>query len=121
MDGFRATGNVSKERKGAPKTVRTTWKCGTRSCANSNRHGTMVQQFLLLALHEKDLDEEWLQLDGVTAHTFRVSIGILRAALPKLLISLLGDINCPAYSPDLSPLDYLLWSYLKSLVYKDLS
>ena len=35
------------------------------------------------------------------------------------LISMRGDLNWPARSPDLAPCDYFLWGYLKSLVYKD--
>uniref|UniRef100_A0A8C6WVP8 DUF4817 domain-containing protein n=1 Tax=Neogobius melanostomus TaxID=47308 RepID=A0A8C6WVP8_9GOBI len=35
------------------------------------------------------------------------------------LISLGGDVNWSARSPDLAPCDYFLWGYLKSLVYKD--
>ena len=33
------------------------------------------------------------------------------------LISLRGDISWPARSPDLTPCDFFLWSYLKAKVY----
>ena len=46
-------------------------------------------------------------------------MGFLREAFPNRLISLRGDLNWPACSPDLAPCDYFLWGYLKSLVYKD--
>ncbi|KAL1509836.1 hypothetical protein ABEB36_004513 [Hypothenemus hampei] len=35
------------------------------------------------------------------------------------LISLRGDLQWPARSPDLAPCDFFLWGYLKSLVYND--
>ncbi|GFW21401.1 uncharacterized protein TNCV_1532261 [Trichonephila clavipes] len=44
-----------------------------------------------------------------------------KSNLPCMTISLRGDVNWPACSPDLSPPDYFLWAYLKSLVYKNRS
>ena len=38
---------------------------------------------------------------------------------PERLISLRGDLPWPARSPDLTPYDYFLWGYLKSIVYAD--
>ena len=59
----------------------------------------------------------WFQQDGATDHTARTSIYLLREHFPERLISLSGDLQWPARSPDLAPCDYFLWSYLKSLVY----
>ena len=58
------------------------------------------------------------RLDGATAHTARSSLGILREMFPSRLVSLRGDIGCPARSPDLTPCDFFLWGYLKAEVYK---
>ncbi|GFV11176.1 uncharacterized protein TNCV_2719191 [Trichonephila clavipes] len=66
MDAIREAGNVSKQREGPPKTVRTP--------ENVKR--------------------------------IRVSIQT-------------GDVYWPACSPDISPPDYFMWAYLKSLIYKD--
>ena len=41
----------------------------------------------------------------------------LRQMFPGRLISLRGDVNWPARSPDLTPCDFFLWGYLKSKVY----
>lgn len=71
------------------------------------------------ALEAMELDNVWFQQDGATAHTARVSMDCLREAFPGRLISLRGDVNWPARSPDLAPCDYFLWGYLKSLVYND--
>lgn len=79
----------------------------------------MIRQFFLPALNEMNLDNVWFQQDGATAHTSRVSMGVLRAAFPERLISLRGDVNWPARSPDLAPPDFFLWGYLKSLVYQN--
>ena len=34
-------------------------------------------------------------------------------------MSRLGDVEWPARSPDLSPLDFFLWGHLKERVYRD--
>jgi len=46
-----------------------------------------------------------------------VNIGAL-LLFPGLLISLRGDVEWPARSPDLSPCDIFLWGYLKEKVFK---
>ena len=42
----------------------------------------------------------------------------LNAVFPGRWIGRGGPIACPARSPDLRPLDYFLWGYLKSLVFE---
>jgi len=46
-----------------------------------------------------------------------VNIGAL-LLFPGLLISLRGDVEWPARSPDLTPCDVFLWGYLKEKVFK---
>jgi len=46
-----------------------------------------------------------------------VNIGAL-LLFPGPLISLGGDVEWPARSPDLSPCDVFLWGYLKEKVFK---
>jgi transposase-like protein len=92
---------------------------GRALTVNSDRYLTMLQEFFLPALEEMELDNVWFQQDGATAHTARISMDFLREAFPGRLISLRGDVNWPARSPDLAPCDYFLWGYLKSLVYND--
>jgi len=47
-----------------------------------------------------------------------VNIGALLLLFPRRLISLRGDVEWPARSPDLSPCDVFLWGYLKEKVFK---
>ena len=65
--------------------------------------------FVFPALKEVELDNVWFQQDGATAHTARISMDFLREVFPRRLISLRGDVNWPALSPDLATCDYLLW------------
>ncbi|GFX58574.1 DUF4817 domain-containing protein [Trichonephila clavipes] len=64
-------------------------------------------------------NELWFQQDGATCHTARVTIDLLKDTFGDRLISRFGPVNWPPRSCDLTPLDYFLWSYVKSLVYAD--
>ena len=86
---------------------------------NSERYVSMIVDFFLPKLKEMNVGEVWFQQDGATAHTARRSMNILREHFPERLISLRGDLQWPARSPDLAPCDFFLWGYLKSLVYTD--
>lgn len=59
----------------------------------------------------------WFQQDGATPHTSRETMALLREFFPRKLISRFGDIPWPPRSPDLTPVDFFLWGYLKSKVY----
>ncbi|GFV81960.1 DUF4817 domain-containing protein [Trichonephila clavipes] len=64
-------------------------------------------------------NELWFQQDGATCHTARATIDLLKDTFGDHLISRFGPVNWPPRSCDLTPLDYFLWSYVKSLVYAD--
>ncbi|GFU90121.1 uncharacterized protein TNCV_2464631 [Trichonephila clavipes] len=66
-----------------------------------------------------NLTELWFQQDGATCHTARATIDLLKDTLGDRLISRFGPVNWPPRSCDLTPLDYFLWGYVKSLVYAD--
>ncbi|GFT66945.1 transposable element Tcb2 transposase [Trichonephila clavipes] len=66
-----------------------------------------------------NVTELWFQQDGATCHTARATIDLLKDTFGDRLISRLGPVNWPPRSCDLTPLDYFLWSYVKSLVYAD--
>ncbi|GFW36545.1 uncharacterized protein TNCV_1955451 [Trichonephila clavipes] len=55
--------------------------------------------------------------DGATCPTARATIDLLKDTFGDRLISRFGPMNWPRRSCDLTPLDYFLWGYVKSLVY----
>ncbi|GFX23104.1 uncharacterized protein TNCV_2932681 [Trichonephila clavipes] len=63
--------------------------------------------------------ELWFQQDRATCHTARATIDLLKDTFGDRLISRFGPVNWPPRSCDLTPLDYFLWGYVKSLVYAD--
>ena len=58
----------------------------------------------------------WFQQDGAAAHYGREAGAYLDTQFPHMWIGKRGEIEWPARSPDLKPLDYFLWGYLKSKV-----
>lgn len=79
---------------------------GNTVTVNSDRYVNMLEQFLFPRLDELDLGDFWFQQDGATAHTSRASMAVLREHFPERLISIRGDLEWPARSPDLSPCDF---------------
>lgn len=62
-----------------------------------------------------------LQQDGAPPHNTNVVKAHLNNVFPGRHMSTRGAIKWPARSPDLSPLDFYLWGYLKQIVYQERS
>ncbi|GFY24757.1 histone-lysine N-methyltransferase SETMAR [Trichonephila clavipes] len=77
------------------------------------------QVYVETSLHPEKLTELWFQQDGATCHTARATIDLLKDTFGDRLISRFGPVNWPPRSCDLTPLDYFLWGYVKSLVSTD--
>ncbi|GFU56809.1 uncharacterized protein TNCV_2539791 [Trichonephila clavipes] len=86
---------------------------------NGDRYRALITNFFIPELNNHDVQELWFQQDGVTCHTARATIGLLKDTLGDRLISRFGPVNWLPRSCDLTPLDYFLWGYVKSLVYAD--
>lgn len=61
----------------------------------------------------------WYQQDGAPPHYARPVREYLNYAFPNRWIGRRGAVEWPARSPDLTPLDFFLWGYVKSAVYKE--
>ncbi|GFV87281.1 uncharacterized protein TNCV_5114991 [Trichonephila clavipes] len=79
----------------------------------------MITNFFIPELNNHDVQELWFQQDGATCHAARATIDLLKDTFGDRLISRFGPVNWPPRSCDLTPLDYFLWGYVKSLVYAD--
>ncbi|GFW50203.1 uncharacterized protein TNCV_4696211 [Trichonephila clavipes] len=86
---------------------------------NGDPYRAMITNFFIPDLNNHDVQELWFQQDGATCHTARATIDLLKDTIGKRLISRFGPVNGPVRSCDLTPLDYFLWGYVKSLVYAD--
>lgn len=92
---------------------------GKAVTVNGERYNRMINEFLWPKLEEIDTSDLYFQQDGATCHTTRENIALLRRKFNGRLISRNGDINWPPRSCDLTPLDFFLWGYLKSRVYRN--
>ncbi|GFS90436.1 uncharacterized protein TNCV_4096501 [Trichonephila clavipes] len=92
---------------------------GHNVTVNGDRYRAMITNFFIPELNNHDVQEMWFQQDGATCHTARAAIDLLKDTFGDRLISRFGPVNWPPRSCDLTPLDYFLWGYVKSLVYAD--
>ncbi|GFW51771.1 transposable element Tc3 transposase [Trichonephila clavipes] len=92
---------------------------GHNVTVNGDRYRAMITNFFIPELNNHDVQELWFQQDGATCHTARATIYLLKDTFGDRLISRFGPVNWPPRSCDLTPLDYFLWGYVKSLVYAD--
>ncbi|GFU71506.1 transposable element Tc3 transposase [Trichonephila clavipes] len=79
----------------------------------------MIINFFIPELNNHDVQELWFQQDDATCHTARATNDLLKGTFGYCLISRFGPVNWPQRSCDLTPLDYFMWGYVKSLVYAD--
>lgn len=92
---------------------------GNTVTVNGNRYRQMLQEYFFPEVEDMNTENIWFQQDGATAHTARETMDMLRMNFPQRVISRFGDVPWPPRSPDLSPLDFFLWGYLKGKVYID--
>ncbi|GFU91105.1 putative transposable element [Trichonephila clavipes] len=92
---------------------------GHNVTVNGDRYRAMITNFFIPELNNHDVQELWFQQDGATCHIARAPIDLLKDTFGDRLISRFGPVNWPPRSCDLTPLDYFLWGYVKSLVYAD--
>ncbi|GFU64759.1 transposable element Tc3 transposase, partial [Trichonephila clavipes] len=92
---------------------------GHNVTVNDDRYRAMITHFFIRELNNHDVQELWFQQDAATCHTARATIDLLKDTFGDRLISRFGPVNWPPRSCDLTPLDYFLWGYVKSLIYVD--
>ncbi|GFW92243.1 putative transposase [Trichonephila clavipes] len=92
---------------------------GHNVTVNGDRYRAMNTNFFIPELNTHDIQDQWFQQDGATCHTARATIDLLKDTFGDRLISRYGPVNWPPRSCDLTPLDYFLWGYVKSLVHAD--
>ncbi|GFX06537.1 transposable element Tc3 transposase [Trichonephila clavipes] len=92
---------------------------GHNVTVNGVQYRAMITNLFIPELNNHDVQELWFQQDGATCHTARATIDLLKDTFGDRLISRFGPVNWSPRSCDLTPLDYFLWGYVKSLVYVD--
>lgn len=93
-----------------------------RENLNGQRYLQFLQTNIQDFINELPLNSRinmWLQHDGCPAHSTRDVSNWLDAVCPNRWIGRYSEYNWPPRSPDLSPLDFFLWGYLKEKVYNN--
>lgn len=90
---------------------------GNTVTTNGPRYRAMLEEFLWPELDNIDITDMWFQQDGATSHTCNATLEVVRERFGDWIITKRAFINWPPRSCDLTPLDYFLWGYVKSLVY----
>ena len=84
---------------------------------NGENYLEMLQSFMLEEVPLSILRDGYFQQDGAPPH-FSIPVRrFLDEHFPNRWIGRAGPIPWPAYSPDLSPLDFWLWGSVKNKVY----
>ena len=82
---------------------------------NGERYRTNILEPFINQLDDQELRHGFFQQDSATAHTARHTIQYLEQYFPERLIS---KGLWPSRSPDLTPLDFYLFPYLKNTVHQ---
>lgn len=67
---------------------------------------------------ENNFHNIWFQQDGCPAHNTREVRDFLSNVFGNNVISNSGSVPWPARSPDITPLDFYLWGFIKNEVYQ---
>lgn len=96
------------------------------STVDSVAYNRMLRYEFLPIVKELGWDKDhYFQQDGAPPHVTKDNLGLLRDVFGDRVISrsfpeTFGHgMAWPPYSPDLSPLDFFLWGYVKDRVYKN--
>nr|XP_005998403.1 PREDICTED: uncharacterized protein LOC102358965 [Latimeria chalumnae]XP_005998404.1 PREDICTED: uncharacterized protein LOC102358965 [Latimeria chalumnae] len=85
---------------------------------NGEHYLAMLQNFFIPELRRLNLsDSTFFQQDGAPCHYASNVRQLLNAVFPDKWIGRHGPIAWPPRLLDLSPLDYFLWGYVKTVVY----
>lgn len=87
----------------------------------AQRYQNLLDTYLEDALDNLPLADNqncWFQQDGAPAHNSRVVREYLSNRFPEKWIGTHSTVSWPARSPDMTPLDFFLWGYIKNFVYR---
>lgn len=88
----------------------------------AERYLELIRPVLEDLLDDMDLasrESMYMQQDGAPAHNSRIATEMLENMFPSKWIGTNGPIQWPPRSPDLTPLDFFIWGYVKNTVYKN--
>lgn len=88
---------------------------------NAAKYLDMLRNQIIPRIREiagDNFEQTWFQQDGAGPHYAIIVRNFLNNQFHRRWIGRRGEIEWLPRSPDLSPLDYFLWGYLKSRIYE---
>lgn len=76
-----------------------------------------IQRLYAIDLGQNPLNHLWWFQDGAPAHRYGAVTARLNAVFENRLVALGTHVEWPPRSPDLTPLDFFVWGYIKGKVY----
>lgn len=86
---------------------------------NGDRYLELLRERIFPAITQLGIEEIWFQQDGAPPHNTRAVTELLNQRFPRRWIGKNGPFKWPPRSPDLTPLDFFYWGYMKSKVYTE--
>ena len=84
----------------------------------SDTYCEMLNDFVIPQLKaRRKLSSTIFQQDGARPHTAKQTLDLLNSKFPGRVISRGTPFSWPAYSPDLSPVDFAFWGFLKGKIH----
>lgn len=88
---------------------------------NAEKYVALLKDKIIPAIQEiagQVFNDVWFQQDGAQVHFSLIVRELLNETFPDRWIGRRGALEWPPRSPDLTPLDFFYWGYLKSKVYE---
>ena len=88
-------------------------------------YGNLLERQFFFAIKKNAVDEYWFMQDSTMPHHIKDVFDSIFDCFNTRVIGLNylefanGGLEWPPYSPDLNPLDFFLWDYLKDKVYEN--
>lgn len=82
----------------------------------------ILQNVVQVALHNLPINEgasAWYQQDGAPPYNSRIVSALLENTFHGRWIANSGPYRCPALSPDMRPLDFFIWGFVKDCCYSN--
>ena len=94
---------------------------GATVTVNSERYVQMLETKFLPVIQDREefvAGDLWLMQDGAPAHIGRNVRAWMQQNFEECEIGRYGSIHWPARSPDLTPMDFFVWGWVKDQVYR---
>ena len=90
---------------------------GAPLTVTKERYTQMLMEIFPEDCEEASSNSIFMQ-DGAPAHTSRMALDWLQNRFPGRLISNKSEFTWPPRSPDLNPLDFFIWGYMKEEIHR---